>query len=59
MVLFRARFRAVVGELDKANLFRLIADGKITPTNLGKRSLFMEAETTRFIDALKEISRRQ
>jgi excisionase family DNA binding protein len=45
--------------ISKATLFRLMAEGKITPLKLGKRSLFTEEELTRFIETLKASSRRQ
>jgi excisionase family DNA binding protein len=45
--------------ISKATLFRLMAECKITPLKLGKRSLFTEEELTRFIETLKASSRRQ
>jgi excisionase family DNA binding protein len=45
--------------ISKATLFRLMAEGKITPLKLGKRSLFTEEELTRFIETFKASSRRQ
>lgn len=39
-------------KISKANLYRLITDGKIRPVKLGGRTLFKESELERFIDSL-------
>lgn len=36
-------------KISKANLYRLMKDGKINPIKLGKRTLFKESELERFI----------
>ena len=45
--------------ISKATLFRLMAEGTITPFKLGKRSLFTEEEITRFINTLKKAAKQQ
>lgn len=40
--------------ISRANLYRLITDGKLKPLKLGKRTLFEESELNRFIEDLKK-----
>jgi excisionase family DNA binding protein len=39
-------------KISKANLYRLMADGRIKHVKLGGRTLFKESELERFIDSL-------
>jgi len=41
-------------KISKANLYRLIARGDITPVKLVGRTLFTESELDRFIEKLKK-----
>ena len=39
--------------ISRGNLYRLIAEGKLKPIKLGKRTLFSEQELEAFIEKLK------
>jgi len=43
--------------ISKATLIRMMAEDKIIPLKLGKRSLFTEEEIVRFIKSLKDAVR--
>lgn len=55
--LYTIKETAELLRISKATLFRLMAEGKIIPLKLGKRSLFSEEELTRFIEDLKRRSK--
>jgi excisionase family DNA binding protein len=40
--------------ISRGNLYRLIAEGKLKPIKLGKRTLFSEQELEAFIEELKK-----
>ncbi len=39
--------------ISRGNLYRLVAEGKLIPIKLGKRTLFSEKELEAFIEGLK------
>lgn len=55
--LYTIKETAELLRISKATLFRLMAEGKIIPLKLGKRSLFTEEEIVRFIKSLKDAVR--
>jgi excisionase family DNA binding protein len=57
--LYTIKETAELLRISKATLFRMMAEGTITPVKLGKRSLFTEEELTRFIEDLKRQSRQK
>ncbi len=40
--------------ISRGNLYRLVAEGKLRPIKLGKRTLFSEQELEVFIEQLKK-----
>jgi len=55
--LYTIKETAELLRISRATLFRLMAEGKIIPLKLGKRSLFTEEEIVRFIKSLKDAVR--
>lgn len=55
--LYTIKETAELLRISKATLFRLMAEDKIIPLKLGKRSLFTEEEIVRFIKSLKDAVR--
>jgi Helix-turn-helix domain len=45
--------RQVLGGLGRSKLYQLMAEGKITPTKIGRRTFFAGDELKRFVGALK------
>ena len=43
----------VLGGLGRSKLYQLMAEGKITPTKIGRRTFFAAEELERFVGALK------
>jgi excisionase family DNA binding protein len=50
--LYNIKETMAILKISKANLYRLMADGKIKHVKLGGRTLFKESELERFIDGL-------
>ncbi len=44
---------AQILHISRGNLYRLVAEGKLVPIKLGKRTLFSEQELEAFIEGLK------
>jgi excisionase family DNA binding protein len=43
----------VLGGIGRSKLYQLMAEGKITPTKIGRRTFFAAEELERFVSALK------
>lgn len=44
--------REVLGGIGRSKLYALVADGKLTPTKIGRRTFFESAELERFVASL-------
>ena len=45
--------RQVLGGIGRSKLYQLVAEGRIAPTKIGRRTFFAAAELERFVGALK------
>ena len=45
--------RQVLGGLGRSKLYQLMAEGKITPTKIGRRTFFAGDELERFVSELR------
>jgi len=45
--------RQVLGGIGRSKLYQLVAEGRIEPTKIGRRTFFAAEELERFVGALK------
>ena len=45
--------RQVLGGIGRSKLYQLVAEGRIEPTKIGRRTFFAAEELERFVSALK------